>query len=115
MTHVLLRVSIRQSNYPITRSSNYQIRRCVISFSMAARSVFASASVARIVSVGADIVPVRAPEPTNAVMRPFSRERRLIAFALWLSVGRGASAAVSGSPALNGAAWPFRDDGPVRQ
>ena len=45
----------------------------LISFSIAASSAFASAIAARIVAVGADIVPVRAPEPTNALMRPPSR------------------------------------------
>src|SRR5437867_2717568 len=55
-----------------SRSNRPGIARYLISFSIATRSAFASARVSRIVVVGADSVPVRAPEPTNAVINPLS-------------------------------------------
>ena len=45
----------------------------LLSFSIAARSAFACASTSRIVVVGGESDPVRAPDPTNAVIRPPSR------------------------------------------
>src|SRR3954463_13675991 len=46
-----------------------------ISFSMAAKSLFASSSAVRIVPVGGASVPVRAPDPTNALIKDESRCR----------------------------------------
>jgi hypothetical protein len=64
-----IEIGLTKSAYVNRWAANYFL----ISFSSAAKSVFASASVSRIVVVGADRVPVRAPDPTNAVMRPPSR------------------------------------------